>query len=94
MLRSNSFRSLRLGVREFAVGDTVGPVAEILVGCVADAREPGDHGLARLAGGDAPLPSLLARLELAEVLRNGARGQLPELMTADATVVLHLIEIV
>ena len=84
-------RARRLVLRQFALGDAVGPVAEILVRRAAELT--GDavgHHLAGLAGGDAALPCLGAGVELAELRRDRARGLLAELMTTDAIGVVHL----
>ncbi len=83
-------RTLGLGERQFALGDAVGPVAEIFVRHAAELT--GDavgHLLARLARQDAALPRFGARIELAELRRDRARRLLAELMTADAIDVFH-----
>src|ERR1700674_1569918 len=78
---------------QFALGDAVGPVAEILVGCAAElARRDVDHQLAGLSGLGAADPGLFAGFEIPERLRDRARGQLAELMAADAAIVLDQIE--
>ena len=56
-----------LDLRQFALGDAVGPVAEILERHAAElAGEPVHHPFAGLAGGDAAHPRLVAGFEFAE----------------------------
>ena len=84
-------RPLRLVLRQFALGDAVGPVAEILVRRAAElAGDAVGHHLAGLAGLDAANPGVRAEVELAELRRDRARRFLAELMTADAVGVVHL----
>ena len=93
MLRSTPCGRVGLAMRQLALGDAVGPVAEILERRAAEV--PGElvhHLLAGLARLHAAHPRLLARLELAERRRDRARGQLAQLMAADAADVLHLLE--
>ena len=86
----DALRPRRLAMRQFPLGDAVGPVAEVLERNAAEhLRERVQHerrGLARLHAAD---PRLLPRLELAERGRNRPGGQLAELMAADAASVLH-----
>ena len=85
-------RPRRLVLRQLALGDAVGPVAEILVRHAAElAGDAVGHHLAGLAGGDAAHPGVLAGLELAELRRDGAGRLLAELMAADAVDVVHLL---
>src|ERR1022692_2991303 len=81
----DALRTRRLGVRQLALGDSVGPVAEILERRAAELAA-GDihHQLARLARLDATHPCLVRRLEIAERRRDRARRLLSELMAADA----------
>ena len=85
-----ALRPRRLGMRQLALGDAVGPVGKILERRTAEPSGKRVHhvlgGLARL---HATHPRFLRRLELAERDGKRARGQLPELMTADAVAVLH-----
>ena len=82
-------RPRRLGDRQFALGDAVGPVAEIFQRHAGElARHRVDHQRRGLAGLDAPRPGFLATVEVAELRRDGPRRQLAELMTADAGLVL------
>src|SRR5438552_1090145 len=76
-------------MRQLALGDPVSPITEILEGYTA--KRPGQrvhHVLGRLSRLHATDPCLLARLELAEGSRDGARRQLAKLMAADAVAVL------
>jgi len=58
----------RLALRQLALGDAVGPVAEILERHPAElSGNTVDHELAGLPGGDAAHPRFGARLELAEL---------------------------
>ena len=85
-------RPRRLVLRQLALGDAVGPVAEILVRHAAElAGDPVGHHLAGLPGRDAADPGFLARLELAELRRDRARRLLAELMAADAVDVVHAL---
>ena len=85
----DSLRPRRLAVRQLALGDAIGPIAEILVRRAAEIAGQGiDHQRRGLAGHGTAAPSVLARLELAERRRDRARGQLAELVTADAGPVL------
>ena len=81
----------RLGLRQFALGDAVGPVAEILVRHAAElSGNPVRHHLARLTRLEAAHPGIPARLERTELRRDRAGGLLAELMAADAVDVVHL----
>src|ERR1051325_1823166 len=83
----------RFVLRQLALGDAIGPVAEIFVRRAAElAGDAVGHHLAGLAGLDAALPGLGAIVELAELRRNGAGGLLTELMAADAIGVVHLLD--
>ena len=82
-------RPRRLAVRQLALGDAVGPVAEIFIGRTAEvAGQRIDHQRRGLARHGAAAPGVLARLELAERRRDRAGGQLAKLMAADAGPVL------
>ena len=86
-------RPLRLVLRQFALGDTIGPVAEILVR--HPAKLAGDairHHLAGLPGRDATNPCLLMRLEFSKLRGDRPRRFLTELMAADAVDVVHALE--
>ncbi len=88
----DALRPRRLAFRQLALGDAVGPFAEIFERYAAElAGNPVDHELAGLPGGDAAHPCLGAGLELAELRRDGARRFLPELMAADAVDVTHAL---
>ena len=89
----DALRPRRLAVRQFALGDAVGPVAEILVGRSAKiAGELVDHQWRGLAGHGAAAPRVFSGLELAERGRDGAGRRLAQLMAADASAVLHRLE--
>ena len=82
-------RPRRLAVRQLALGDAVGPVAEIFIRRTAEiAGQRIDHQRGGLARHGAAAPGVLARLELAERRRDRAGGQLAKLMAADAGPVL------
>ena len=86
----DSRRPLRLVLRQRALGDRIGPLAEILVRHAAElAGEPVGHHLAGLSGRDAADPGVGAGVELAELRRDRARRLLPELMAADAVDIVH-----
>ena len=51
-----------------------------------------DHLAAGLAGLDAPRPGLFGRFELAQRRRQRARGDVAELVAADAAVILDRVE--
>ena len=73
----DALRPRRLVLGQFALGDAVGPVAEILERHAAEiAGELVGHLLAGLAGLDAAHPGFFARLELAEGAP-GSCGSLP-----------------
>jgi len=81
----DALRPRRLGERQLAVGDAIGPVAEIFEWNAAKfAGQWIDHQSRRLTGLDAPNPCVFVAFELAQCRRDGPRRQLPELMTADA----------
>src|SRR5215213_948600 len=83
-------RPRRFGFRQLALGDPVGPVAEILERHAAELpREPIYHPFPGLARGDAAHPGFLARLEFAERARDRARRFLAKLMAADAVDIVH-----
>ena len=74
----DALRPRRLALRQLALGDAVGPFAEILERHAAElSGNPVDHELAGLPGGDAAHPRVRASLELAELRWNGARRFLP-----------------
>ena len=77
-------------MRQLAVGDAVSPIAEIFERRAAEVPgERVDHQRRGLARHDAATPRLFTRLEFTEGRRDGARGQLSELVTADARPVLQ-----
>jgi hypothetical protein len=83
-------RPRRFGFRQFALGDPLGPVAEIPERHAAElTREPVHHQFASLARGDAAHPGFLVRFEFAEPARDRARGFLAKLMATDAVDVIH-----
>src|SRR5215468_3851710 len=85
-------RPRRLCMGQFALGDTVGPVAEILIGRAAElAGQDVDHELASLPRLGAANPRFFTGFEISECLRDGAGGCLAELMTPDAPVVLDQV---
>ena len=87
-----ALRTLRLVLRQFASGDAIGPVAEILVGHAAELTgDPVRHQLAGLSGGDAAHPGLLTGLETSELRGYRARRFLAELVTADAIDIAHAL---
>ena len=94
MLRSTPCGRCGLAVRQLALGDAVGPVREILERRAAELPASGfEHELAGLSGlrrGESRLPP--TELNAPKRCGNGARRQLPELMAADAAVVLHRVE--
>ena len=92
----DALRPRRLGNRQLALRDALGPVAEILERHAAELTGgDGDHVLAGLSGLDAAHPGFFVRLDRVHVeLRNRAGRELAELMAADAAVVLHAVEIV
>ena len=80
-------------MRQLALGDAIGPVAEISIRRAAEvAGERIDHQRGGLARHGAAAPGVLARLELAERRRDRAGGELAELVTADAGPVLDHAE--
>src|SRR3954465_5156926 len=80
-----------LRLRQLALGDAVGPLAEIFIRHAAElAGDAVRHHLPRLAGGDAALPRLFAGVELAELPRDRPRRLLAELMTTDTIGIVHL----
>ena len=92
----DALRPRRLGKRQLALRDALGPVAEILERHAAELTGgDGDHVLAGLAGLDAAHPGLFVGLDRVHVeLRDRAGRELAELVAADAAVVLHAVEIV
>ena len=88
----DALRPRRLVLGQLALGDAVGPIAEILERHAAElSGNPVHHELAGLSGGDAAHPRFRTGLELAELRRDGARRFLPELMAADAVDVTHAL---
>ena len=88
----DALRPRRLVLGQLALGDAVGPIAEILERHAAElSGNPVRHELAGLSGGDAAHPRVRTGLELAELRRDGARRFLPELMAADAVDVTHAL---
>ena len=85
----------RLVGRQFAFGDALGPVGEIFERHAAQLTGSDQHhvlaGLPRL---DAADPRILMGAALEVVIGNGASGQMPQLMTADAAVVFHAVEVI
>ena len=93
MLRSTPCGRTGFSRGQFALGDAVRPVAEVTEWHAAErTRQQVDHLRARLAGRHAAHPRLGGVREGAELLRDFARGFLPELVTADAAVVAHGVE--
>src|SRR5258706_5165147 len=88
----DALRTRRLAVRQLALRDAVGPVAEQLRAERAERQQLLRHLLPGLAGADAAHPCRRRRRELAERFGDGARRTLTELMAADAAVVLHLVQ--
>src|SRR5262249_3392715 len=69
----DALRARRLALGQLALGDAVGPIAEILERHAGElAGEPIHHELAGLSGGHPAYPRFLMGLELAELGRNGA----------------------
>ena len=90
MLRSTPCGRGGVGERQLALGDAIGPVAEVLDGYRAEARAgPIICGRTVPTARGASTPH--AMRQTCRALRNRPRGQLPELMTSDAAVVLHLM---
>src|SRR5262249_9979405 len=85
----DALRPRRLGVRQFALGDAVGPIPEKLEWGATEISSQGiDHkggGLSRL---HPTYPGLLARLERTKGGGDRARCKLPQLVTPDACPVL------
>src|SRR5262249_60992401 len=88
-----ALRVWRFVLGKFALGNAVGPVAEIVVRRAAKlAGNALGHLLARLTGLDAAHPGLAAVAERPERRRDRARGFLAELVAADAVDVVHLAQ--
>src|SRR5258705_14021500 len=85
----DALRTRRLGMRQLALRDAVGPFAQILVPERSEREKLARHLFTRLAGHRAAHPRLGTRQ--IEGGGNGPRGLLPQLMTTDAAVVLHLV---
>ena len=90
----DALRPLRLGVRQLALGDAVGPVAEVL-----ERRAAEIAGQLQLTIISPAWPDCTRRIQassddanVAEASRNRARREVAELMAADAAVVLHRVE--
>src|SRR5262249_24375864 len=80
-------------LRQLALGDAVGPVAEIFERDAAElSGNPVGHLLAGLPGLDAAHPRFCAGLELAEGGRDRPGRLLAQLMAADAVDVVYLPE--
>ena len=88
----DALRPRRLGMRQLALGDPIGPLAQVLVSKGPECEQLAGHLFAGLAGHRAAHPRLGRRGELAEGGGDRARGFLTQLMTTDAAVVLHLVE--
>src|SRR5438552_2600633 len=89
----DALRPFWLGEGQLAFRNAVGPVAVVLVRRAAEvAGELRRHLLTRLPRLDAPYPSVLGRVELAERGRDRARSGLAELVAADAADILHLLQ--
>ena len=81
----DALRPRRLGERQFALGNAIGPVAEIFERNAAKlAGQRIDHQCRGLSGLHAPDPGLFAALEFAKRARNRSRRELTKLMTTDA----------
>ena len=89
----DALRPLRLGVRQLAFGDAVGPVAEILDGRPGPFRPAGRSSIGRPArtarGASRPRAD---EAKCPEAGLDRARRELAELVAADAAVVLHVVE--
>src|SRR5262249_51829611 len=86
-------RPRRLAGRQLALGDAFRPIGVILERYAA--KIPGQlvqHLLAGLSRRNTAHPRLFVRLEFAQSWWERARRQLPQLVTADAADVLHLLE--
>src|SRR5438045_7232626 len=83
----------RSGLRQFALCDAVGPGAEQrqLTARIEQANCV-HHTGASLARLQAPLPCVGARVEMAELSGDGARGEIAELMAMDAAVGLSIAQ--
>ena len=86
----DALRSRRRAVRQLAPRDAIGPVAVVLERCAPEALgERGQHergGLSRLHPAN---PRAFSGIERAKRRGDGARGELPQLVTADAGAILH-----
>ena len=85
----HSLGTRRLGKRQLALGDAVGPIAEVRERRVAEVRELAEHHLPRLTRLHAAPPGLGGRGERAQRRGNRARRRLADLMAPDAAGVLH-----
>ena len=89
----DALRALRLVLRQLASRDAVGPVGIVSERRPAErAGELIDHLLTGLSGLDAAHPGLFRGFDIAEGCGNRPGRQLPQLMTADAADVLHLLQ--
>ena len=89
----DSLAAAAASLRQFTLGDAVGPIREILEGDAAEATGQ----LVHHRSPDWPedmrrIHASSDELELTELLRDRARGKLSQLMAADAADVLHLLE--
>ena len=93
ILRSRPCGRGGVGFGQFALGDAVGPVAEIFIRHAGPlAGQPVGHHRAGLTRLDAAHPRLFPGSERAELRRDCAGGFLAELMAADAVDIVHLLE--
>ena len=90
----DALRTRGLGMGQLAIGDPLGPVAQIFEGDrIQFTRHEIDHAFAGLTGLDSPHPGVFMAGEFTEGLGNGAGCELAELMAAHAAIVLHDVEI-
>ena len=72
----HALRPLRLGVRQFAFGDTVAPIRQVLDGKRTHARQLADHEFGGLARLHAAHPNLFGRGKLPQTRLNRSRREL------------------
>src|SRR5712671_5745968 len=91
----HALRAWRLALRDLALLDPFRPIAEIFErGAAEITRADLDHRHSALTRLDAAEPHVGIRdLLFVEQLRNGARRELAQLMTADAPIALDAVEI-
>src|SRR5215470_1149343 len=75
----------RLGVRQLALGDAIGPISEVLERGAPKVSSQGIYHQGRSLSRLHPTyPGIFARLELAKLGRDRARCKLPQLVTSHA----------